>query len=161
MYKHLKNSCNLWNSTLVVVEDFNYNQCTVPEITTILQVLTNSMRNLHNVQTFVSCCSLLFYPVQKHQDIILDTSYVLTHPDTCFSHIIPLYPSPPFPVSFCLNTYRHHLRHEAISKSCPDTCPIPYYPFASLPISCCPSYLNISRHHMRSQMIPDTFHHLP
>ena len=40
-----KNSCNLWNSTLVVV--FNYNQCTVPEITTILQDLTNSMRNLH------------------------------------------------------------------------------------------------------------------
>ena len=45
----LKNSCNLWNSTLVVVEDYNYNQCTVPEITTILQDLTNSMRNLHNL----------------------------------------------------------------------------------------------------------------
>ena len=28
---------------------FNYNQCTVPEITTILQDLTNSMRNLHNI----------------------------------------------------------------------------------------------------------------
>ena len=44
----LKNSCNLWNSTLVVFV-FKYNQCTVPEITTILQDSTNSMRNLHQI----------------------------------------------------------------------------------------------------------------
>ena len=64
----LKDSCNLWNSTLVWFEDklssttvdffrsvhssgwklvFKSNQCTVPEITTILQDSTNSMRNLH------------------------------------------------------------------------------------------------------------------
>ena len=37
---HLKNSCNLWNST-------------VPEITTVLQDSTNSMRNLHQITTIL------------------------------------------------------------------------------------------------------------
>ena len=49
LYIFLKNSNNLWNSTLVLVEDFNQNQCTVPEIITILQDSTNSMRNLHQL----------------------------------------------------------------------------------------------------------------
>ena len=65
----LKNSCDLWNSTLVVVEVFNYNQCTVPEITTILQDLTNSMRNLHKYMFYLKIPS-------NHRDIRSKRLYV-------------------------------------------------------------------------------------